>query len=476
MSRRPSRISWTSCLVIKNSADNLFVDFSPTPAHSPDAHQGNFFGWILPTLRTSEFTILQTVGLDAAVLLNFYRMAFFLFTLLAILAGVVLMPLNLFRHGSTDSEYDPIRNDTDTNGTIALGTYYLSSVVALDNNGTLIVPPGNHTQPRTSPSTYDYLLDPQLSNTINLLFTYLFTGLTLIFLHRNFHRFVQSRQSFALHLIHSISARTVLVTNVPQYLRGDRALSEYFEGCGWMIESVNVCREVEPLRRILEKRTNALLKLEQAWVEWVGNPANVRGHDPNVYGDVGKGKKKSAPITESPEPEPTKSNAAAEGTLIPDLDNGNVHEEGQNLLNVQPGGMNDAAVVTSPHSASTEHIHALNGESMDTEGGEPHIHVHTTRSRPMYRPRAFGNAVDAIGYWEKKFRAADEKVREMRQKGSFGATHVAFVTFENVQDAVRRLPRLVMLLCTFIRCVASSADVDPITANRMSGGALSTTL
>lgn len=37
--------------------------FSPHEAH---AHQA-FFGWILPTIRTSEYTILQIVGLDAAV-------------------------------------------------------------------------------------------------------------------------------------------------------------------------------------------------------------------------------------------------------------------------------------------------------------------------------------------------------------------------------------------------------------------------
>lgn len=37
--------------------------FSPHEAH---AH-GAFFGWILPTLRTSEYSVLQIVGLDAAV-------------------------------------------------------------------------------------------------------------------------------------------------------------------------------------------------------------------------------------------------------------------------------------------------------------------------------------------------------------------------------------------------------------------------
>jgi len=40
--------------------------FSPHEAH---AHQA-FFGWILPTIRTSEFTVLQIVGLDAAVFLQ----------------------------------------------------------------------------------------------------------------------------------------------------------------------------------------------------------------------------------------------------------------------------------------------------------------------------------------------------------------------------------------------------------------------
>lgn len=37
--------------------------FSPHEAHAHNA----FFGWIIPTIKTSEITILQIVGLDAAV-------------------------------------------------------------------------------------------------------------------------------------------------------------------------------------------------------------------------------------------------------------------------------------------------------------------------------------------------------------------------------------------------------------------------
>ena len=42
---------------------DAWIGFSPHEAH---AH-GAFFGWIMPTIRTSEFTVLQIVGLDAAV-------------------------------------------------------------------------------------------------------------------------------------------------------------------------------------------------------------------------------------------------------------------------------------------------------------------------------------------------------------------------------------------------------------------------
>jgi len=39
------------------------IGFTPHEVHDT----GSLFGWILPTFRTSEFTVLQLVGLDAAV-------------------------------------------------------------------------------------------------------------------------------------------------------------------------------------------------------------------------------------------------------------------------------------------------------------------------------------------------------------------------------------------------------------------------
>jgi len=247
----------------------------------------------------------------------------------------------------------------------------------------------NHTR---AGSLTDLLSDPQTSSTINLIFTYLFTGLTLSFLHRNFHRFVQSRQSFSLHLIHSISSRTVLVTEVPKHLRGDKALADYFENCGWSVESVSVVREVDPLKRVLEKRTNALLQLEGAWTEWVGNPAKgVSGYDPKVYKDKNK---RSRPQGED-----------EDDALIPGI-NGDAEEQ---------------------------------FATGDVESQQCHSHVHTTRPRPSFRPKPFGAKVDSIEHWEKKYEYADEETRSMRQKGIYEATHAAFVTFEDIKSAVSHL-------------------------------------
>ncbi|KAK8846853.1 hypothetical protein IAR55_005941 [Kwoniella newhampshirensis] len=381
-------------------------DFSPTLAHTPDSQSASqFFGWIIPTLRTSEFTVLQTVGLDAAVLLNFFRMAFFLFSLSALLACMVLIPLNLFRHGSTDSAPDPPRNnDSDTDEFFRRTLTHTSFLV--DN--------GNSTTPVKRPTLYDLLLDPTTSSTIHLIFTYLFTGLCLSFFHRNFHRFVLSRQSFGLHLIHSISARTVLVTRLPRHLQGDRTLADYFEACGWMVESVSVCREVEPLRRVLERRTNALMKLEASWVDWVGNPASaaVDGYDSRVYSKPAI----SESVTASPQ--------RVEAPLIPDLDD-------DDEPTPAPTPSNGSASVSTTQMSHARSV----ADAEDGATPKSHIHIHTTRPRPTLRPRWFGAKVDAIEFWERKFREADDEVKDLRKKGRFEATHAAFVTFEDVKDA-----------------------------------------
>jgi calcium permeable stress-gated cation channel len=109
----------------------------------------------------------------------------------------------------------------------------------------------------------------------------LFTLLAIHFLYKNYRRFIRARQLFSLELVHSIPARTAMLTNLPNHLQGERSLAEYFENMELAVESVSVCREVETLNKLLDRRTKALLALEAAWVDYVGNPSSVESYDPS---------------------------------------------------------------------------------------------------------------------------------------------------------------------------------------------------
>ncbi|KAH9042433.1 DUF221-domain-containing protein [Lactarius pseudohatsudake] len=233
--------------------------FSPHEAH---AH-GAFFGWIIPTLRTSEYSVLQIVGLDAAVLLNFFKMSFYLFSLCSVFAVSILMPVNLKNNigiGDEDDD-DPDWHTVQT----------------------------QHKSLRKETDWFDLVSDANSYLSLHLVFTYLFTLLSLRFIFLNYKRFIKARQLFSLELVHSIAARTAMVSGLPSHLRSERALAEHFENMKLSVESVNICRELGSLERLIDTRTRALLRLEDAWVQYVGNPSTVESYDPSDHATVGEG-------------------------------------------------------------------------------------------------------------------------------------------------------------------------------------------
>ena len=378
-----------------------FTGFSPHEAH---AHLA-FFGWILPTIRTSEFTVLQIVGLDAAVvrgehpflaplsvmtgkfqLLSFLKMSFWLFSTCSVFAAAILMPINLKVGAVTTNSCVTFLTVTQNNIDIGDGR----------EDGTNSFEPPTSSDPQIPRSSwdnwFDLISDASSYLSVHLMFTYIFTILALRAIYKNFKRFIRSRQLFSLELVHSVPARTVMVSHLPPHLRTEPALAEYFEQMDLSVESVNICREVGSLRRLLDVRTKALVKLESAWVDYLGNPSVV------------------APDTSIRYP-------------LVDVDD----------------------------SASIE--------------SQPEQLVLPNRKRPTIRPGWFSRKVDAIEYYEDKFREADELVKKRRRSGRFKPTHAAFVTFEKMSSAVRQL---------VVWCEGSELTLLPL-ANRRAGRACPTT-
>ncbi|KAH7338447.1 DUF221-domain-containing protein [Rhizoctonia solani] len=246
--------------------------FSPHEAHTNQS----FAAWIIPMWRTSDFTVLQTVGLDAAVLLGFFKMSFYLFSVCSLVAIGVIMPMNYSLNGKPSG-------DPDDEGE------WLSMFQLLTTPPTNSVPLSSFVPKKPQERSWlDLISDASSHLTVHLILTYMFTGLTLRFCARNYSRFVRARQLYSLELVHSIPARTVMCTRLPLHLRGERTLANYFENMNLRVESVSICRAVNSLDALLAKRTDALLKLENAWTDYVGNPSIVESYDPslNVRGDA----------------------------------------------------------------------------------------------------------------------------------------------------------------------------------------------
>ena len=341
--------------------------------------------------------MLQIVGLDAAVLLSFLRMAFLFFLTCTILAATILVPINWRENGSSEG----VPKAPVGNSTIILPDAFSSFdayAAGKNNHGSTI-----------------YL-------TSHLAFTYGFSILALYFLQRNYARYIPLRQLFSLELAHSIPARTVMVTSLPPHLQSERTLAEYFEGIhlgisgsagGLGVESVSVVRAVGGMKELLESRTKALRTLEAAWAKYLGNPVPVQG-DKAVYGYVPTTEAEHIVDAASPLRSPLANGNAAEGQLV-DLDSNDEPPTSPHL----PASNTDLEAALSASAPSRSHI------------------INPSKKRPTIRLSFFTKSIDALEHYAKVFRAADELVRK-RRKGKFRPTGVAFVTFESLASAVSR--------------------------------------
>lgn len=339
-------------------------------------------------------------------LLSFLRTGFYFFLTCSILAWAVLVPINYHENGTTEGVAPDLNSTT---------TSLLPSAVSFAATTLL--------KPRKHSST--------LYISSHLVFTYLFTILALLFLHRNWRRYIPLRQLFSLELAHSVPARTVMVTALPPHLRSERALAEYFEGLelgppaapgsrggggGLAVESVVVTRATGSMRELLERRTRALVTLEQAWAKYLGNPVPVEGQKA-VFGY---------------------DREAEVDAILHGEEANSTPEEGEEVDGGPARGGRNGRLI----DVDDEEDAADQGEARDADDdlearllspSRPTI-VNPARKRPKLRPHWFGKKVDALDHYAEQFRRADEAVRK-RRRGKFRPTGVAFVTFQTIAAA-----------------------------------------
>ncbi|SJX63584.1 uncharacterized protein (N-terminal fragment), partial [Sporisorium reilianum f. sp. reilianum] len=393
-------------VIVRRRNAALFAPRTKLKGFSPldDGHDSGYFGWIMPTLKTEEMRILQTVGLDAAILLSFLKMGFWLFFSLSCWSILVLMPVNYWQNGVLDgvSPAEDRDNATDPSALRETVTGVWTQLIfsSLKNK---------HEHPKEPLPQLPLPAKPaqaQLYHATHLLSTYLVTLLAMRAIWINYQRFVRSRQLYILEILESIPARTVEIRDLPAHLRDEKALAEYFENMDMPVESTAVVRNTEGLSRLLNQRSNALQQLEKTWVRWLGNPSDAEGYDPE------------------------KIMLLAAGAHHEDLPSSDV---------------TDDLVRVSVDDDRTQRESRDDEESAQLLGGTESNHVfngadtiRTHRPRPTMRKQwwnPFSEKIDAIDELTRQFNAVDRQVRRRRKVGRFPGGNVGFVTFESAASA-----------------------------------------
>lgn len=352
----------------------LFAPRNSMKRHKPPALPDTLFGWILPLLRISDEEMLTNVGLDALLMLKFIVMGLKIFAVCCFFGLVVFFPITL------TTPY--VENENST---------------AISRLSIEVLEPGSN-------KFIAYLI-----------FAYLFTFITFFFLTKSYDEYVYLRAKFLLRQSKTMVARSVMVTGIPDHLRSDQALSEYFESLNiGPVESCYVVREVHRLNTMIKKRASALINLEEAYAAYWGNPCKIPGYDPDRILDDVEMYKKVLDLAEKRE------------STDDDRSSDEEHK--------QPG--------VTPSSSFRKNKKRRPGNTTFFKGlVEPKFNLKkNTSKRPTVRIGGFfglfGKKVDAIEYYTKLFDDLDKIVVDRRTSPNYEMTNCAFVTFEQMSSAV----------------------------------------
>ncbi|CAG8560444.1 5210_t:CDS:2 [Paraglomus brasilianum] len=209
----------------KKSMQYLYTPRARLAKNSSPPIPGGLFSWIPATLFLPEKFFLTHVGLDAVMYIRFLRMAVVFLAFNVVIVGAILLPLNYY-------------GGADMKGVQALS---INNIAGTNEN---------------------YLW-------AHAVCTYIISVSWMYLLYHNYFDFVKMRKEHYKQKVisGSVSIRTVMVSRIPEYMRSEDKLKEYFESLGLApVESARIVRHTGKLNRKIARRDDKLLALEKSHI------------------------------------------------------------------------------------------------------------------------------------------------------------------------------------------------------------------
>jgi hypothetical protein len=198
----------------------------------PPRISDSIFGWISPLIRTKEPELLDKIGLDAVTFLRFLRLMRWLFSGIAALTCVVLIPINV--------SYN-LRSVPSANRDV------LSMLTIRDVAGEWLY--------------------------VHVAVSYLITFLTIYVIWVHWKEMVRLRHTWfrSPEYAQSFYARTLTVMHVPKKLQDDKGIAEIFEfvKVPYPTTSVHIGRKVGDLPDLIEYHNRTVREFEEVLVKYL---------------------------------------------------------------------------------------------------------------------------------------------------------------------------------------------------------------
>ncbi|KAK4495809.1 hypothetical protein PRZ48_013077 [Zasmidium cellare] len=211
--------------------------------HAPPPVSKGLFGWIPPLLRTKEQDLVERVGLDAAVFMRVCRMLRNIFSIVAILACGIIIPVNIL--GATGKQND--------------GLGWFTKIQPIYTVG--------------SKSYWAYVV-----------VSYAIDGIIMFFLWINYRAILKLRRDYfnSQDYQRSLHARTLLVLDVPKELRSDEGLARITDEVKAThdMPRTAIARNVKDLPDLVEEHEKAVRELEEHLAKYLKNPDRLPAKRP----------------------------------------------------------------------------------------------------------------------------------------------------------------------------------------------------
>ncbi|TFK44887.1 hypothetical protein BDQ12DRAFT_702212 [Crucibulum laeve] len=210
---------------------------------APPRISSSFFGWLPPVLFTKEPELLDKVGLDAVAFLRFLRLMRWLFTLTALLACGVLIPVNYLYTISHRPKYFDI----------------LSAMTIKDVKGVRLY--------------------------THVAITYIITIFVVVLVYFHWCAMLRLRKEWfaSPEYIQSFYGRTLSIRHVPRKYQSDEGLRAIMDGTHmpYPATSVHIGRKVGKLPDLIEYHNNTVKELEEILVKYLKG-GKIGKHRPTI--------------------------------------------------------------------------------------------------------------------------------------------------------------------------------------------------